>query len=357
MRIYFYHTQDLNFMEQEWQKGNFPGHLLYGALHLKDEGVDVIMHKYIDGTKNRLWRMLRNAWKILTCKESFDAIYGTRHNGIEIIIALRALGLYRKPIVCWHHQPLENSGNKLKEFIARRFYKGIDHFFFFSERLRERSLASGRIKSGSTSVCPWGADLEYYDRLMQNNPCGTHEGFISTGKELRDMPTLINAFESNPDQHLDIITATNCGVNYEELFLVTKIPQNISVKINREKRIVINDLALAIWPHKTICICCKETNYTVGLTTLVEALAFGLPVIISKNPNQPFDAGEEGCGISIPYGDVEGWKKAIRFIADNPDEAERMGKRAREMAELTYNVRNCAHTVAEKLKQVLNDKV
>lgn len=356
MRIYFYHTQDLNFMEREWRKGDFPGHLLYGATHLANEGIEVVMHQYVDGRKPRLWRMLRNAWQILTCRKSFDAIYSTRHNGIEIIIMLRALGLYRKPIVCWHHQPLEKSGSRLKELIARRFYKGIDFFFFFSERLRKLSLASGRITSSRTGVCPWGADLDYYDRLMRNNPCGKHEGFISTGKELRDMPTLIKAFADNPDQHLDVITATNCGVNYEELFHVTEIPQNISVRINHEKRIIINDLALAIWPHKAICICCKETNYTVGLTTLVEALAFGLPVIISRNPNQPFDVSEEECGISIPYGDVEGWKKAVRLIADNPDEAARMGRRARELAERTYNVSNCAHAVAEALKQVLYDK-
>ncbi len=356
MRVYFYHTQNLNFIAQEWEKGKFPAHLLYGATHLKDEGIEVVMHKAIDGTKPRLWRMLSNAWQILTRSKSFDAIYSTRHNGIEIIIALRALGLFKKPIVCWHHQPVEKSGNFLKEFIARKFYKGIDFMFFFSKRIEEVSLASGRITTSKTSICPWGADLDYYDRLMKSMPCDSHNGFISTGKELRDMPTLIKAFEGNPDLHLDLITAISCGINYEKLFNVTSLPANISLKINREKRYIINDLAMAIWPHQAICICCKETNYTVGLTTLVEALAFGLPVIISKNPNQPFDVSEEGCGISVPYGDVEGWKNALRFIADNPDAALEMGRKGRKLAERKYNVKTCAHTVAEVLKQIFNDK-
>lgn len=357
MRVYFYHTQDLNFIDREWRKGQFPGHLLYGATHLGNEGVEVVMHQFIDGTKPRWRRALRNAWRILTNKEHFDAIYGTRHNGIEIIIMLRALGLYRKPIVCWHHQPLEKSRSRIKEMIARLFYRGIDYLVFFSEKLRNESLASGRITTSKTGVCPWGADLDYYDRLMRQNPCDRHEGFISTGKELRDMPTLINAFASRPDQHLDIIsTATCCGVDYEGVFQSVEIPRNVSVIIERGKRILVNDLAHAIWPHKAICICCKKTNYTVGLTTLVEALAFGLPVIVSRNPNFPFDVQEAGCGISVPYGDVDGWKEAIHSIASDPSRAEKMGMKARELAESTYNVANCAHYVAEVIKEVLGSK-
>ena len=357
MRVFFYHTQDIKFIHKEWSEGRFPAHFLYGATHLPQEGIDVVFYKYIDRHVPRFLRMIYNAWQILTCHEKIDAVYATRHNGIEIIILLRALGLYRKPIVCWHHQPVENSGNPLKERIARFFYRGIDHMFFFSDYLKNRSLASGRITTSGTEQCAWGADMDFYNRLMNNNPCTNHEGFISTGKENRDMPTLVEAFAGTPDQHLDLFsTADSGGVNYEQVFSTTSIPSNVTVNINHGKKHLMNELAHEIWTHKAICICCKETNYTVGLTTLVEALAFGLPVIISKNPNQPFDASEEGCGISVPYGDTDGWRKAIRFIADNPDEAERMGRRAHEMSEQTYNISHTAHIIAEALKKVNNDK-
>lgn len=289
--------------------------------------------------------MIDVARKILFCKEKFDAIYATKQNGLDLIIMLRAIGLYRKPIYLWHHQPILPKKNFLKRWISKLYHRGIDHMFMFSDNIVDVSVASGIVSRDKLQQCPWGADLDFYDRLMAENPV-EHKGFISTGKENRDMPTLVKAFADNTDQQLKIIAPVECsGMNYEQLFSTSQLPPNIDVFINRT--MWIRELALEIWPHKAICICCKETNYTVGLTTLVEALAFGLPVIISRNPNQPFDATTEGCGISIDYNDVEGWKNAIRLLADNPDKALALGKQGRKLAEQTYNIRNTAHIVAE----------
>ena len=65
--------------------------------------------------------------------------------------------------------------------------------------------------------------------------------------------------------------------------------------------------------------------YTVGLTTLVEAFALGIPVICSRNPNFEMDIDKEEIGITVAYDDVEGWINAIHRIADHPEEAQKMG--------------------------------
>lgn len=352
LKVYFYHTQDLNYIHDEWKAGRFPSHLLYGACELPDEGVEVVFHKHTNPKLSRLRRIVDVAGKILFCKEPFDAIYATKHNGLDLIILLRALGLFRKPVITWHHQPIEPKRSFWKRWIAKLYYRGIDHMFMFSDNIVKASVASGIVARKKLQQCPWGADLDFYGRLMADNQV-QHEGFISTGKEQRDMPTLIEAFAGNADQRLQIIAPQECcGMNYEELFAVSSIPENVDILINRT--MWIRELAMKIWPFRCICICCKETNYTVGLTTLVEALAFGLPVIISKNPNQPFDASTEGCGISVDYGDVDGWKEAIRVMAHDEERYKAFVQRSRQMAEETYNIRHCAHIVAERLKKYGN---
>ena len=85
----------------------------------------------------------------------------------------------------------------------------------------------------------------------------------------------------------------------------------------------------------------------MGLTTLVEALALGLPLITSRNPYFPIDIDQEGIGMTVPYGDVRGWIDAIEYIASHPWEAERMGRRARQLAETTYNMEIFGREVAE----------
>ena len=105
MKIYYYHTVDIREMYDGWRNGSFPGHFLYGATHLPKLGIDVIRHQPI--RPRQRWKLsLHTAWKVLTCRERYDALYATTFRGLEIIIFLRALGLYRHPVVVWHHQPV-----------------------------------------------------------------------------------------------------------------------------------------------------------------------------------------------------------------------------------------------------------
>ena len=347
MKVYFYHTQDLNMIHKKWKEGRFPGHFLYGATHLPEEGIEVVLHKY-KSIPSRCRLMWYVAWSILTCREHFDAIYATHWDGLELIIFLRALHLYRRPIIIWHHQPIMEADSKMREMTARWFYKGIDHMFFFSERLIQESLKSPKANPDRMPVCTWGADLVSYDRLMKEYPVEEHVGFVSTGKEKRDMPTLIRAFSAT-GQELNIYIAYNaCGDNYVEI--LNDLRPSANVHINFIKGFIPNELAQKVWAAKFVVICCQETNYTVGLTTLVEALAFGLPVISTRNETYPFDIEAEGVGITVPYYDSVAWEKAIRFLVSNPEEAEEMGRKARELAERTFNLENCAREVAKALK-------
>ena len=101
-------------------------------------------------------------------------------------------------------------------------------------------------------------------------------------------------------------------------------------------------------PYSTV-IPCLEHPYTVGLTTLVEALALGMPIICSRNPNFEIDIDKEKIGITVEYGDIQGWEKAIRYIAEHPEEAKQMGERARKLAENHFNLNIFAHEIAETL--------
>ena len=348
MKVYFYHTQDLNMIQKKWKEGRFPGHFLYGATHLPKEGVDVVMHKH-KTIESRFKLMMYVAWSVLTCREHFDAIYATHWDGLELIIFLRALHLYPHPIIIWHHQPITEADSKFREMMARLFYKGIDHMFFFSEKLKEVSLKSPKANEERMQVCPWGADLDNYDRLKMEYPVEEHVGFVSTGKEKRDMPTLIRAFSAT-GQELNIYIAYNaCGDNYVEI--LNDLRPSANVHINFIKGLIPNELAQKVWAAKCVVICCQETNYTVGLTTLVEALALGLPVISTRNDTYPFDIEKEGVGITVPYYDSVAWEKAIRFIVSNPEEAEEMGRKARQLAEKSFNLDICTHEVAEAIKK------
>ena len=344
MTIYFYHTEDLQYEYAEWEKGEFPGHLLYGATHLKDFGIDMIMHKHVE-ISNRVLLALNTFWQIIMCCRSFKVIYATHYKGLEILIFLRALGLFNKPIVVWHHQPIITPSNKLRDLLGRLFYRGMDHLFFFSQKLYDDSLVSKKKKKERMHVGHWGADLDFYDTILSDSDTNTRCGFISTGKEKRDMTTLVKAFNAT-GASLDIyLNKMNGTFSYENLFKNLETRDNIQVHFI--SGLIPNKLSELVNQSMCVVICCKETKYTVGLTTVVEALALRLPVICSRNPQIPIDFDKEGCGISVPYYDAAGWINAIEYITSHPDEASEMGRKGRELAGRLFNDRQCAKEVAD----------
>jgi len=305
-------------------------------LQLSDYGIDVVWH-HQRHTYKRLRDMFVATWKVLTCRKHYDVLYATHTLGIEPIILLRALGLYRRPIVVWHHQPIVKAKNPLREALARLFYRGIDHMIFFSEKLMQDSLLSKKADPSRMSMVHWGADLDYYDNLQND---GLHPiQFISTGKELRDFETLLKAFQETG------LPLTLYAEKKREAYFDALHPAE-NIELHYGDRPIPHEIALKVAQSRCVCICCQKSNYTVGLTTVVEALALGLPILCTRNPQMPIDIEAEGCGFWIEVGDVEGWKEKLRYIADHTEEAQMMGRKGRALAEQYYNVRQCGKEVA-----------
>jgi glycosyltransferase involved in cell wall biosynthesis len=67
-----------------------------------------------------------------------------------------------------------------------------------------------------------------------------------------------------------------------------------------------------------------------GVTVILEAMAMGRPVIVTRNAYiDDFVRDGENCLLVQP-GDVDGLTRRIRYLLDRPEQAARMGERARE---------------------------
>lgn len=362
MKVYFYHTQNIQYCLRRMKDGEFPSHFLYGACHLPDNGIEVVYHRSPSHDLSRLRSALHTAWRVLTCREHIDAIYATHYKGLELLILLRALHLFNKPIVVWHHQPIVTPRSRLREWGGRLFYKGMDRLIFFSQKLVNDSLSSPKANPERMVVGHWGADLDFYDRILEKIQSQTKDKetsnvdsftFIATGKEQRDQKTLIEAFNhTGRNLKLYIGINPNPSIPNPNLDAVNSLNPAVNINVKKICGLLPYEIALDVAHASCVAICCKNTRYTAGLTTVVEALALGLPMICSRNPQIPVDFDNEGCGIAVDYGDVEGWQRAIDYLATHPDEAQTMGKKGRKIAERKFNDRQCAKEIAEVLRGV-----
>ena len=153
------------------------------------------------------------------------------------------------------------------------------------------------------------------------------------------------------DQQLDLyIAPTNGSVNYQQIIESFCLPD--SVRVHYTDGVIPYLLAQKVARKSCVVICCMDFPYTVGLTTLVEAFALGIPVICSRNPNFEMDIDKEEIGITVAYDDVEGWINAIHRIADHPEEAQKMGANARKLAEKRFNLEIFSREIAESLLEI-----
>ena len=178
------------------------------------------------------------------------------------------------------------------------------------------------------------------------------EGFISTGKENRDVDTLLQSFSAT-NEELDLYIAVSCGnINYKKILDRYSVPD--SIHIHYTDGVIPYELGKLVARKSCIVICCLDFPYTVGLTTLVEAFALGIPVICSRNPNFEIDIDKEEIGITVEYNDVQGWIDAIRYIADHPEEARRIGRKCTQTGRRTLQPRNLFARIAESLLEISN---
>ena len=216
----------------------------------------------------------------------------------------------------------------------------------------ETDSGTRKAQSHKLKLIHWGPDLPFYDHLLAEMPDRKPEGFISTGKENRDVDTLLQAFAAT-NEKLDLYIAVSCGnINYKKIIDPYALPD--SIRIHYTDGVIPYELGKLVARKSCIVICCLDFPYTVGLTTLVEAFALGIPVICSRNPNFEIDIDKEGIGITVEYNDVQGWIDAIRYIADHPEEARRMGENARKLAEERFNLEIFSREIAESLLEISN---
>ena len=166
--------------------------------------------------------------------------------------------------------------------------------------------------------------------------------FLSTGRENRNYKILIEAFQNERAQ-LQIYTNKSINENnYDYLESMIGFYPNILISLVDKS----NETTLSLARKTAECYCVvipliqDKINYCLGLTSIVEAMAYGKPIITSFNPYSPVDIEKERIGIVVK--NTEEWKQAVRFVSENYYEALEMGKRARKLAEDIYNINNCS---------------
>lgn len=303
-----------------------PSHQLLGCMELVRMGYEVALAEPLP---DFYWHRnpLPHDLKLLKMVRSWlqpDDILFCGHNVLYWLPFLKRWGLVHCHVVSllYAREPLNQSGG---------------HTAVIGLTPAGAAQAKKLVPHAKVASLGWGVDLNFFPKL-EYNP----EWFLSCGIANRDFGTLCAAADKCRHPIRVICPGLLPGLRWPSN--VTLIDGGPGWLIDKTKAITPRDVVRDYFPHSagTLVIMNNDpAQYTAnGFTNLMEAMAVGQPVIITKTGALPgeIDVEKAGCGIFVPPEDHDALADAIEFLSNNPTEARAMGAKGRKLVEARYNV-------------------
>lgn len=220
---------------------------------------------------------------------------------------------------------------------------GYEKIFFLSKEIMQISKGKYPHLANKMFYLEWGPDLSFYESTYQSMVKDKSKQFklISNGKTSRDLSLVTSACSK---MHVPVIVITD-KVNEINGAIVsgTKGKNAISYKDTLEymRQSVISLIPImSSRPKLTLC----------GLTSLLDALALGQPVIMSDNTNISIDIEKEEIGLLYKAGDESDFMRKVKYMEEHPEFMEMCGHNARIYAKKHSYLDYCKsleHLIAE----------
>jgi len=297
--------------------------------------------------------------------KKYDFVFDPIMTFTFFLAFLKIIGLYNKPIIAIAHQAYmihkKNPLKRLRQYLIRYIYfKGVDSILFFDEAVYKKSKDYSIKANDASYLKHWGVEVNFFEDYGKKQPEPPTQNYIfSTGGANRDFDTLVKAFhEINFDLKISV---KEKNVFWETLH--TPVTPNI----------IIDESTVP--PYGTYSTGLIRADYynayavalpltraylyhygSFGITVIMEALAMGKPVITTNNDAFPFNVEKEKVGLNVDYEDVEGWRQAINYLINNPDEAREMGERGLYLVKKKYNYKLFSEEVIQHIRKFYGNK-
>ena len=337
-RLLVLNNYPLDIVWDEVKRREKPDHHLYGINHLERLGYEICIVSG-DAARGvaalaRGLRRLRNpiplgalerqsaAWRAL---HQGDVIYAPCGDELNTLACLRALGWLKTPLLALQHHAL-NRGRLAwaREPFLRLMVRGLDACPALSQCAAQEINRRRPPDRPASVALPWGPDADFYPRAQ-----GPGHGFLAAGRTGRDFATFgLAASQAGVAAHI-------IGLPGPWLQAHSQFSTKVRVQTPEGNRVFgYPEMMAAHLSARAIAIPLDDSPVSLaGLTSLVDTLAIGRPVIMTRNRFIDLDIEAEGIGRWVAAGDVDGWAEALRWFNQNPEASQAMGRRARALVD------------------------
>lgn len=318
-------------------EGSYPAQHSWGASLFKSMGAQAVVFPFHGAT---LSASLRTQMAVLLQQHRFDVVYSACQSETWLLSRLRTLGLFRKPIVAVIHHPVSG---RLRG--GERFVRGHDSLLFLSRLACEHARAAWPGLKDRMETVDWGVDLAFYDQQPVWDHGFGRNYFVSAGKANRDHQLLADCAAQGRHRTV-IVCSEQTKPHQADASCVTVVSDRSGHALS------YGQLTSVYRDARAIVIPMQHVQGLAGLTSLLDAMACGKPVIMTRNASVDIDIEALGFGIWIDAQDARSLRQAMDRLATDDALVHQMGAKAREFAQTAYRYDAFARTIVSRCQAV-----
>jgi glycosyltransferase involved in cell wall biosynthesis len=257
-----------------------------------------------------------------------DAVFSDgEHIGVPLALAMRVRRLRTPHLVLGHHL---TTRAKWPLFRLLRPQGRMSRVLVHSSRQLELATAVLGIPRDRLDLLAYHADVDFWapgrDREATSEPL-----VLAVGREHRDYATLATACAGLPARvHVAAGSLFSPGARRSD---PQAWPSNFTVGF--ADHLALRELYARA---AVVAVPLVPTDFQAGVTTILEAMAMGRPVVVTATEGQR-DIVEDGVtGVMVPPGDADALRDAVASLLANPRERRRLGDNAREAVVLRFGL-------------------
>jgi glycosyltransferase involved in cell wall biosynthesis len=340
MKILFYHNYDMQQAWRNWKEGLGPDLHLFGINYLVSQGIQVTILRHKSGfireasKYGNLNQQVRAAFR----GSLYPVVYCGFFSDARFLALLRQYHFLKTDLLSVLHGPVER--NELNCEALKAHWK----ITVLSRSLYTECISAWPEFKDRFIYIPWGTDLHFYPK-----PCcdPQPEGYIlSIGITRRDFKTIVAAARKC-DRRFVICAPFGSNLSPDDLPSNVLLHEHSYMSYADVFQLYRNCLAVAI----PLDLPDNYRGTQIGITSLIEAMAMGRPVLMTRHPLIDINIQDERIGYWTHTKDADSWINAIMKISIDPTQAAEMGQRGRLLCEDKYNTTRYGEDLYRLIKE------
>jgi glycosyltransferase involved in cell wall biosynthesis len=253
----------------------------------------------------------------------YDTVFTNAENvALPLSLLFRSVSERPRHVTIAHRPSAKKKG---PFYRALQLHKQMDVIFVYASR----QLAFARdvlgIPESSLRLISFHADHRFFRPL--DGVAAREEQVCSAGLEWRDYPTLIDALADHTDLCVRLAAASPWSKHDDET-RARVLPPHIDAR-----RYDYHGLRQLYAESSIVVVPLYENDFQAGITTILEAMSMGKPVVVTSTSGQNDVIVHGENGLYVKPGESDGWRLAIAELRGSPALRDKLGRNARKWLE------------------------